>query len=406
MASGSPSTLTRMNPPKRGRNPDLDDADDRPRNLPSTWHHPAMRNPVGEPLPPKDLPDGEDVVVHSVGRQGDVQYRIKRRGTVYWCSCPSWKQRGQRPNMPSLGPFRTCKHLLDLRGEAAERARLTQANARGAAPLCHPSSAVQGPCSTTSTAGALSMPQMPSTPRTPVTYRNPSTAIPGLHTFVMPAADTQRAQREVADAFARRHFTSMAGDSDKIDLGVNFDAAFVSSRWEPARYEQIADPDGEFLATRRLMTDATWQAMRLPGFPQPPPGARLNVIIHRYTPHQSTPFHVDLSYFFCEPVFGLVLRAPAHSSRHLQFRQDGVQIPLAEEDGLCFAMVGDARYKWKHGVLGPGGSSAGPETSREAEDDVRISVTWRWVFPEFLPILDGFDPTVPAVCDTLFEYQP
>lgn len=48
---------------------------------------------------------------------GSGDYRITRRGAVYTCACPAW--RNQR-----LGPYRTCKHIRELRGDEAERQRL------------------------------------------------------------------------------------------------------------------------------------------------------------------------------------------------------------------------------------------------------------------------------------------
>lgn len=70
---------------------------------------------VGEAEAPVagELPDGGEIYVEG----GSGKYRITRRGDVYSCSCPSW--RNQR-----LGPFRTCKHIKDLRGDDAERQRL------------------------------------------------------------------------------------------------------------------------------------------------------------------------------------------------------------------------------------------------------------------------------------------
>ena len=64
-----------------------------------------------------DLQDGETVEI-----QGSAvkPYILKNVGGVYSCSCPAWRNQ-------SLGiERRTCKHLISLRGEAAERERLGQ----------------------------------------------------------------------------------------------------------------------------------------------------------------------------------------------------------------------------------------------------------------------------------------
>jgi len=64
-----------------------------------------------------DLRDGESVEI-----QGSAAnpYIIKNVGGIFSCSCPAWRNQ-------SLGiELRTCKHLRQFRGEAAERERLGQ----------------------------------------------------------------------------------------------------------------------------------------------------------------------------------------------------------------------------------------------------------------------------------------
>eukprot|EP00930_Biecheleria_cincta_P085941 TRINITY_DN75302_c0_g1_i1.p1 TRINITY_DN75302_c0_g1~~TRINITY_DN75302_c0_g1_i1.p1 ORF type:complete len:519 (-),score=74.84 TRINITY_DN75302_c0_g1_i1:25-1581(-) len=71
--------------------------------------------PEAEARAAHDIPDGCETSF--AGGSGD--YRITRRGAIYTCACPSW--RNQR-----LGPYRTCKHIKELRGDEAERQRLVE----------------------------------------------------------------------------------------------------------------------------------------------------------------------------------------------------------------------------------------------------------------------------------------
>src|SRR5581483_10336948 len=65
-----------------------------------------------------DLKDGESVEMQGSGRQ---PYVLKNIGGVYSCTCPAWRNQ-------SVGiERRTCKHLRQLRGDAAEEARLGSA---------------------------------------------------------------------------------------------------------------------------------------------------------------------------------------------------------------------------------------------------------------------------------------
>src|SRR5437660_8957567 len=62
-----------------------------------------------------DLSDGESVEMRGSASR---PYVLKNVGGVYSCSCPAWRNQ-------SVGiERRTCKHLRQLRGDAAEEARL------------------------------------------------------------------------------------------------------------------------------------------------------------------------------------------------------------------------------------------------------------------------------------------
>jgi len=74
---------------------------------------------------PGVLSSGDDLGPLADGGETEAQgsgsnvYKIQRKGNVYTCSCPAWKnQKG------ASGDMRTCKHIKALRGEAAEAARL------------------------------------------------------------------------------------------------------------------------------------------------------------------------------------------------------------------------------------------------------------------------------------------
>ena len=62
-----------------------------------------------------DLKDGESVEVQGSAR---APYVLKNIGGVFSCSCPSWKNQ----SLPI--ELRSCKHILLMRGEQAERERL------------------------------------------------------------------------------------------------------------------------------------------------------------------------------------------------------------------------------------------------------------------------------------------
>ncbi|PRP94850.1 DNA ligase [Enhygromyxa salina] len=61
------------------------------------------------------LPDGAEA---SVKGSGSSVYTLRNVGGVYSCTCPAWR------NQSLAIDRRTCKHLRNLRGEAAEHARL------------------------------------------------------------------------------------------------------------------------------------------------------------------------------------------------------------------------------------------------------------------------------------------
>jgi DNA ligase-1 len=62
-----------------------------------------------------DLHDGESMEMQGSGSR---PYVLKNTGGVYSCTCPAWRNQ-------SIGiERRSCKHLLKLRGDAAEEARI------------------------------------------------------------------------------------------------------------------------------------------------------------------------------------------------------------------------------------------------------------------------------------------
>ena len=62
-----------------------------------------------------DLLDGQTAEVWGSGAK---PYQLKNVGGVYSCSCPAWRNQ----SLPI--DRRTCKHLRQYRGEAAEVARV------------------------------------------------------------------------------------------------------------------------------------------------------------------------------------------------------------------------------------------------------------------------------------------
>jgi DNA ligase-1 len=64
-----------------------------------------------------DLADGQSVEIQGSAR---LPYVLKNIGGVYSCSCPAWR------NQSVPIERRTCKHLRQFRGEAAEQARIGQ----------------------------------------------------------------------------------------------------------------------------------------------------------------------------------------------------------------------------------------------------------------------------------------
>src|ERR1700752_2765973 len=62
-----------------------------------------------------DLQDGESIEMQG---SGSKPYVLKNVGGVYSCSCPSWR------NQSIAIEKRTCKHLIKLRGDAAEKERI------------------------------------------------------------------------------------------------------------------------------------------------------------------------------------------------------------------------------------------------------------------------------------------
>src|SRR3954471_13223828 len=60
------------------------------------------------------LADGQSVQV----KGSSSTYTVSRKGQVYMCSCPAWKNQGAAIDR------RTCKHLRAYLGDAAEAARV------------------------------------------------------------------------------------------------------------------------------------------------------------------------------------------------------------------------------------------------------------------------------------------
>ncbi|MBL9094693.1 MAG: DNA ligase [Planctomycetaceae bacterium] len=77
-----------------------------------------------------DLRDGELAEVQGSGR---LPYVLKNVGGVYSCSCPAWR------NQSLSIERRTCKHLRQYRGEAAETARVGGAASPAVKPAAEPS---------------------------------------------------------------------------------------------------------------------------------------------------------------------------------------------------------------------------------------------------------------------------
>jgi DNA ligase-1 len=96
-----------------------------------------------------DIADGAQVEVRG---SGSKPYILKNTGGVYSCSCPAWRNQSEPIER------RTCKHLRQLRGEAAEEARVGPGTSTPTRP------ATRGnvrPRSSTSTSGAAGPPTAP-----------------------------------------------------------------------------------------------------------------------------------------------------------------------------------------------------------------------------------------------------
>eukprot|EP00445_Apocalathium_hangoei_P075443 CAMPEP_0204169600 /NCGR_PEP_ID=MMETSP0361-20130328/41673_1 /ASSEMBLY_ACC=CAM_ASM_000343 /TAXON_ID=268821 /ORGANISM="Scrippsiella Hangoei, Strain SHTV-5" /LENGTH=496 /DNA_ID=CAMNT_0051127199 /DNA_START=152 /DNA_END=1643 /DNA_ORIENTATION=- len=68
--------------------------------------------PEAEARAAKGIPDGCET--HFAGGSGP--YKITRRGDIYTCACPAWRNQ-------KLGPFRTCKHIKELAAAAAAKGK-------------------------------------------------------------------------------------------------------------------------------------------------------------------------------------------------------------------------------------------------------------------------------------------
>ena len=65
-----------------------------------------------------DLQDGDSVEIQGSAR---LPYILKNIGGVYSCNCPAWR------NQSVPIDRRTCKHLIQLRGQEAEAERIAGA---------------------------------------------------------------------------------------------------------------------------------------------------------------------------------------------------------------------------------------------------------------------------------------
>ena len=74
----------------------------------------------------RELQEGESVSIQGSAR---LPYLLKNVGGVYSCSCPAWRNQ----SLPI--ERRTCKHLRQYRGEAAEAERLAQFGTLAPAPV-------------------------------------------------------------------------------------------------------------------------------------------------------------------------------------------------------------------------------------------------------------------------------
>ena len=129
---------------------------------------------------------------------------------------------------------------------------------------------------------------------------------------------------------------------------------------------QVARPLSAFPHTARLMLEA----MSFLGFTQQYRSRNINVIVRRYVKGDQLSPHVDREDLFEEDVFFAVL----HNSSDAQltfYPQDKRSPPVqvGELPGSVGHIRGTARHEWRHGVPA-------------LQDGERISLTWRWMFPE------------------------
>lgn len=90
--------------------------------------------------------------------------------------------------------------------------------------------------------------------------------------------------------------------------------------------------------------------------------SRGNIIVRRYKPGMSIPFHID--HADCdEEVVGIVLKNRDVKNRGIRYQKNDMEYIVEEDMGTTFCMAGRARYDWQHGL---------PPVSAE-----RISVTCR-----------------------------
>ncbi|KJE92270.1 DNA ligase [Capsaspora owczarzaki ATCC 30864] len=71
---------------------------------------------------PRDMQEGDSIEIAGAGARN---YFLKLIGGVYSCTCPAWRNQSKAINA------RTCKHVIAMRGQEAEDARLAEAEQAG-----------------------------------------------------------------------------------------------------------------------------------------------------------------------------------------------------------------------------------------------------------------------------------
>lgn len=96
------------------------------------------------------------------------------------------------------------------------------------------------------------------------------------------------------------------------------------------------------------------------------------VIVNEYYPGQGIAPHVD-----CEPCFGdtiISISLGGHCIMDFSHVETGIVVHQSLESGSLLRMVGEARYKWKHGIVA---RKSDLVAGRRIERKRRISLTFR-----------------------------